>query len=83
MNQAQLPNKLGNYIFKLLFAMTIKGSRCERDVAISRVFTDLTPFIPLSFKGKGEEIYREGFHPSLTYTPPSLAKGRGFRGIGC
>jgi hypothetical protein len=33
--------------------------------------------IPLSFKGEGEEIYREGFHPSLTYTPPSLAKGRG------
>jgi len=42
-----------------------------------RVFTNLTPFIPLSFKGEGEEIYREGFHPSLTYTPPSLAKGRG------
>jgi len=42
-----------------------------------RVFTNLTPFIPLSFKGGEEEIYREGFHPSLTYTPPSLAKGRG------
>jgi hypothetical protein len=41
------------------------------------VFTNLTPFIPLSFKGEGEEIYREGFHPSLIYTPPSLAKGRG------
>jgi len=41
------------------------------------VFTNLTPFIPLSSKGEGEEIYREGFHPSLTYTPPSLAKGRG------
>jgi hypothetical protein len=25
-----------------------------------RVFTNLTPFIPLSFKGEGEEIYREG-----------------------
>jgi hypothetical protein len=24
------------------------------------VFTNLTPFIPLSFKGEGEEIYREG-----------------------
>jgi len=35
---------------------------------IIRVFTNLTPFIPLSFKGEGEEIYREGFHPSLTYT---------------
>jgi len=33
-----------------------------------RVFTNLIPFIPLSFKGEGEEIYREGFHPSLTYT---------------
>jgi len=42
-----------------------------------RVFINLTPFIPLSFKGEGEEIYMEGFHPSLTYTPPSLAKGRG------
>ena len=41
------------------------------------MFTNLTPFIPLSFKGEGEEIYREGFHPSLTYTPPSLSKGRG------
>jgi hypothetical protein len=42
-----------------------------------RVFINLTPFIPLSFKGEGKEIYREGFHPSLTYTPPSLVKGRG------
>jgi len=42
-----------------------------------RAFTNLTPFIPLSFEGEGEEIYREGFHPSLTYTPPSLSKGRG------
>jgi len=24
------------------------------------VFTNLTHFIPLSFKGEGEEIYREG-----------------------
>jgi len=24
------------------------------------VFTNLTPFIPLSSKGEGEEIYREG-----------------------
>ena len=47
---------------------------------IIRVFTNLTPFIPLSFKGEGEEIYREGFHPSLTYTPPSLAKGKGSGG---
>jgi len=45
-----------------------------------RVFINLTPFILLSFKGEEEEIYREGFHPSLTYTPPSLAKGRGSGG---
>ena len=32
------------------------------------MFTNLTPYIPLSFKGEGDEIYREGFHPSLTYT---------------
>jgi len=25
-----------------------------------RAFTNLTPYIPLSFKGEGEEIYREG-----------------------
>ena len=42
-------------------------------VDLARVFTNLTPSIPLSFKG-------EGFHPSLTYTPPSLAKGRGSGG---
>jgi len=34
------------------------------------MFINLTPFVPLSFK-------REGFCPSLTYTPPSLNKGRG------
>jgi len=50
-----------------------------------RVFTNLTPFIPLSFKGEGEEIYREGFTPLLPARgrrPPSLAKGRG-QGMGC
>jgi len=42
------------------------------------VFTNLTPYIPLSFKGEGKEIYREGFHPSLTYTPPlPLLRERG------
>ena len=30
-----------------------------------RLFSNLSPF---SFEGEGEEIYREGFHPSLTYT---------------
>ena len=36
---------------------------------------------------KGGRDFREGFRPSLTYTPPSLIKGRGsgrrlFEGIG-
>jgi len=35
---------------------------------------------PLSLKGEGEEIYREGFHPSVTHTPPSLAKRGGSGG---
>jgi len=37
-------------------------------------------------KGEGEEIYREGFHPSLTYTGAlnSLSLAReGGQGIGC
>jgi len=42
-----------------------------------RLFIDLTPFFPLSLKGEGEEIFREGLCPSLTYTPPSLIRGRG------
>ena len=29
-----MPNKLGNYIFKLLFAMKIKESRCEHSETI-------------------------------------------------
>jgi hypothetical protein len=58
----------------------IWAERGKFDRVNDRVFTNLTPFIPLSFKGEGEEIYREGFHPSLTYTPPSLAKGRGSLG---
>jgi len=41
------------------------------------LFIDLTPFIPLSLKGEGEEILERGEAPSLTYTPPSLIKGRG------
>jgi len=41
-----------------------------------RVFTNLTPFIPLSFKGEGEEIYREGFTPLLPTLPlPLLREG--------
>jgi len=45
------------------------------------VFINLTPFIPLSLKGEGEEILREGFRPSLTYTPLPLVR-EGGRGIG-
>jgi len=41
-----------------------------------RILANLTPFIPLSFKGEGEGIRREGFHPSLACTPPSLSKER-------
>jgi len=41
------------------------------------IFINLTPFIPLSLKRRGGRDFREGLRPSLTYTPPSLAKGRG------
>jgi hypothetical protein len=50
------------------------------------VFTNLTPYIPLSFKGEGKKIYREGLHPSLTYTgetTPFPWQGKGVRGMGC
>ena len=40
---------------------------------------NLTPFIPLSFKGEGEEILERGFAP-LLLTPSSLIKGRGLGG---
>jgi len=40
---------------------------------------DLTPLIPLSFLGEGEEILERGEAP-LLYTPPSLIKGRGLGG---
>jgi hypothetical protein len=43
------------------------------------VFTNLTPFIPLSFKGEGEEIYREGFTPLSPTLPFPLARGGGQR----
>jgi len=48
-----------------------------------RLFINLTPLIPLSFSRRGGRDFREGQSPSLTYTPPSLIKGRGVRGIGC
>ena len=38
------------------------------------MLANLTPFIPLSFKGEGEEIYRERFHPSLTLLNYPLRK---------
>jgi len=43
-------------------------------------FINLTPFVPLSTLGEGERVFREGLLPSLTYTPPSLGKGRGSGG---
>jgi len=46
------------------------------------VFTNLTPYIPLSFKGEGEGIYREGFHPSLTLLNHPLRKSLLERGKG-
>jgi len=42
-----------------------------------RLFINLTPFIPLSLKRRGGRDFREGRSPSLSYTPPSLIKGRG------
>ncbi len=46
-----------------------------------RLFIDLTPFIPLSFEGEGEEILERDCAPLLLTLPPSLSKG--VRGIGC
>jgi len=42
-----------------------------------RLFINLTPLIPLSILRRGGRDFREGRSPSLTYTPPSLIKGRG------
>jgi len=41
------------------------------------LFINLTPLIPLSLRRRGGRDFREGQSPSLTYTPPSLIKGRG------
>jgi len=46
-----------------------------------RLFIDLTPFIPLSLKGEGEETLERGFAP-LTYTPFPLLREEG-KGISC
>jgi len=44
--------------------------------ALLRMFTNPSPFIPLPLqRGEGRDL-REGRSPSLTYTPPSLIKGR-------
>jgi len=43
---------------------------------------NLTPFIPLSLKGEGEEILERGFAPLLPILPLPLLR-EGGRGIGC
>jgi len=43
---------------------------------------NLTPFIPLSLKGEGEEILERGEAPLLLTLPLPLL-GKGARGIGC
>jgi hypothetical protein len=41
-----------------------------------RVFINLTPLIPLSFKGEGEETLERGFAPLLLTLPlPLLREG--------
>ena len=48
------------------------------DEAISRVFTNLTPFIPLSFKGEGKRFIERGETPLLPALPfPCQGKGSG------
>jgi hypothetical protein len=47
-----------------------------------RVFINLTPYIPLSLKGDGEEILERGFAPLFTTLPLPLLR-EGGRGIGC
>ena len=47
-----------------------------------RVFTNLTPFIPLSFKGEGDRFIERGFTPLLPTLPLSLLR-EGGQGIGC
>jgi len=45
------------------------------------LFIDLTPFIPLSLKGEGEEILERGEAPLLLTLPLPLLR-EGGRGIG-
>ncbi len=46
-----------------------------------RLFTNLTPFIPLSFEGEGEEILEGGEAPLLPALPLPLTNNKG-RGLG-
>jgi len=46
-----------------------------------RLFTNLTPFIPLSFEGEGEEILEGGEAPLLPTLPLPLTNNKG-RGLG-
>jgi len=41
------------------------------------LFINLTPFIPLSFKGEGEEILEKGFAPLLPAFPLPLIREGG------
>jgi len=47
-----------------------------------RIFIYLTPLIPLSFKGEGEEILERGEAPLLPKLPLPLIR-EGGQGIGC
>jgi len=44
---------------------------------LSRLFVNLTPFIPLSFGGEGEEIVERGFAPLLPTPPHPLIREGG------
>jgi len=46
------------------------------------MFINLTPFVPFSFKGEGEETLERGFAPLLLTLPLPLLR-EGGRGIGC
>jgi len=41
------------------------------------VFTNLTPFIPLSFKGEGKRFIERGFTPLLPTLPLPLTREGG------
>ena len=48
---------------------------CLKPIISTKIILfNLTPFIPLSFKGEGEEILERDFAP-LLLTPLSLIKG--------